>query len=134
MVNLEGMFYSASSFNQDISRWDVSSVRGFNQMFRYAIKFDQDLSHWNVAKATTMEFMFRGATAFNQVRRLLGDLDIFKTTGITRTPINLLRLSLVSVTTIIGHRTSIRGTSRRCWTCATCSSTRRPSSRCYAGR
>lgn len=45
------MMYGATSFNQDISEWDVSSGLEFNDMFFMAENFCQDLSSWpSVAK------------------------------------------------------------------------------------
>ncbi|MDB4293478.1 BspA family leucine-rich repeat surface protein, partial [Maribacter sp.] len=49
---------SARSFNQDISNWNVSSVRSFNNTFSGAISFDQDLGDWDVQSATGMGRMF----------------------------------------------------------------------------
>ncbi|KAL3943508.1 MAG: hypothetical protein SGBAC_002433 [Bacillariaceae sp.] len=46
-----------TSFNEDISAWDVSNGRFFNEMFLGA-NFNQDLSRWNVGNAIDMERMF----------------------------------------------------------------------------
>ena len=40
------MFYK-SSFNQDISSWDVSNVKDMREMFSYS-SFNHDISSWNV--------------------------------------------------------------------------------------
>ena len=60
------MFYKASSFNQDLSNWNVSSVKNMNFMFYEASSFDQDISKWNVSPETSMESMFYNASSFNQ--------------------------------------------------------------------
>ena len=46
------MFQGASSFNQDISGWNVSNVVIMTKMFLKASVFNQDLSSWNVSKVT----------------------------------------------------------------------------------
>ena len=60
------MFSGASTFNQDLSKWDVSAVTDMEHMFYGAKAFNQDVSKWDVSKVTDMKFMFYGASAFNQ--------------------------------------------------------------------
>ena len=60
------MFKGASSFNRDISKWDVVSVKDMQRMFYDAESFNGDVSEWNVGKVTTMYQMFLGASAFTQ--------------------------------------------------------------------
>ncbi len=55
-----------SSFNQDISSWDVSNVTNMSLMFRYAKEFNQDISNWDVSSVTNMSRMFSIAYSFNQ--------------------------------------------------------------------
>ncbi len=63
---IEGLFMDATSFNQDISNWDISNVDSFYAMFSGATSFNQDLSGWNVSNVQDMEAMFAGATSFDQ--------------------------------------------------------------------
>ena len=41
------MFASATSFNGDVSRWDVRKVTSTEGMFKNAANFNQDLSDWS---------------------------------------------------------------------------------------
>lgn len=40
------MFANALSFNQDISKWNVSKVKNMSDMFAFALSFNKDLSKW----------------------------------------------------------------------------------------
>ncbi len=66
VVDMSHMFDKASSFNQDISSWNVSNVKDMSFMFYEAESFNQDLSSWNVSKETKLVATFRGASSFNQ--------------------------------------------------------------------
>ena len=60
------MFYLNSTFNGDISSWDVGRVTTMQGMFNQATSFDGDISSWNVSNVTNMINMFRQASAFNK--------------------------------------------------------------------
>ena len=66
VLSTSGMFDEASSFNQDISNWDVSNIEDMSQMFRLATSFNQDIGGWTTSDVNTMERMFQGAYSFNQ--------------------------------------------------------------------
>jgi len=65
-TTLARFLQGATSFNQDISGWDVSGVTLFFNMFKDATSFNQDISGWDVSNGTNLSNMFNGATAFDQ--------------------------------------------------------------------
>jgi len=58
VTNMYAMFYSASAFNQDIGGWNTAQVTRMNSMFYYASAFNQDIGSWNTAQVTDMRYMF----------------------------------------------------------------------------
>jgi len=73
---VQGCFFSASVFNQDLDTWDTSSVLDFSSLFWRATVFNS-LVPFNTAIATTFTNMFYQATAFNQ------SLVTFNTSNVT---------------------------------------------------
>ena len=65
VTNMSNMFYKATFFNQNISSWDVSSVTNMTFMF-YVTSFNQNIGGWNVSSVTDMSNMLRDADDFNQ--------------------------------------------------------------------
>ena len=55
VTTMQSMFYGATSFNQDLSCWDVNNVENMRGMFNGAAAFNQDIAHWNVNKVTACE-------------------------------------------------------------------------------
>ena len=66
LTNLQYMFSNCSSFNQDISNWDVSNVTNMKQMFYNNYAFNQPIGNWNTSNVTDMYSMFGGCSSFNQ--------------------------------------------------------------------
>ena len=66
VVDISGMFYGATNFNEDINGWDVGNVENMYGMFAFNTIFNQDISGWNTSSVTDMTAMFQFAIAFNQ--------------------------------------------------------------------
>ncbi len=64
VTNMNSTFKGTTSFNNDISSWDVSNVTIMNSMFEGS-SFNQDINSWNVSNVTNMESMFK-YSSFNQ--------------------------------------------------------------------
>lgn len=70
--------FLGSSFNGDISAWDMSAATATNQMFMNAAAFNGDISGWKTGAVTDMSQMFMGAAAFN---RAIGGWDTGRVTN-----------------------------------------------------
>ena len=66
VTNMSRLFQDASSFNQPLNAWDVSAVTDMSNMFYSAHSFNQTLNAWDVSAVTTMRSMFTSAHSFNQ--------------------------------------------------------------------
>jgi len=66
VTTIRAMFRDAKSFNQDISNWDVSSVVDMGGAFLNATSFNADIGAWDVSSTQDMSGMFSGAESFNQ--------------------------------------------------------------------
>ena len=78
VTNMGGMFYQAP-FNQPIGDWDVSSVTDMSFMFTDSA-FNQDIGNWDVSSVTNMNEMFYKISAFNQP---IGDWDVSSVTDMS---------------------------------------------------
>jgi surface protein len=65
VTNMRNMFAYQYDFNQDLSRWDGSQVTVLTSMFFISRAFNQDISSWDVSKVTDMSEMFKSASYFN---------------------------------------------------------------------
>ncbi|MEZ4950371.1 MAG: BspA family leucine-rich repeat surface protein [Saprospiraceae bacterium] len=85
------MFRAATSFNQDLSGWNVSNVTNMGGMFSAATSFNQNISGWNVSSVTNMWEMFNNANAFNQdignwmIANVIHMTDMLSTHGLSQT-------------------------------------------------
>ena len=76
VTNMHDMF-AGTPFNQPLDSWDVSSVTNMHDMFA-GTPFNQPLDSWDVSSVTTMFVMFTGAASFNQP---LDSWDVSSVTG-----------------------------------------------------
>ena len=129
VTNMTSMFEYASSFNGNISTWNVSQVTDMNGMFAGATSFNQDIFSWDVSKVTNMAGMF-SFSYFNgnisswdvsSVRNMAGMFYYSSFNG------NISSWDVSSVTdmqSMFGaadfNGTSPPGTSRRSPTCSEC--------------
>ena len=81
------LFQNETSFNQDISNWDVSQVTTMSYMFYtdFSIdppysSFNVDIGSWDVSSVTDMSHMFENAKIFNQ---FIGEWDVSNVTDMS---------------------------------------------------
>ncbi len=77
VTQLAAMFKDCTSFNYDVSGWDVSNVTGANTVFENCTVFNQPIGAWDTSSFTTMSGVFRDASSFNQ------DLSSWDTGGVS---------------------------------------------------
>jgi surface protein len=101
MTEMYSMFQHASTFNYDISEWDVSSATNMSFMFNYATAFNKPLNLWNTSNVTDMQYMFYGAQAFNRpigswnVSNVENMYGMFQGASVFDQPLNLWDTSAV---------------------------------------
>jgi len=69
VTDMSGAFSDMFEFNSDLSSWDVSEVTYMTNMFQNAVSFNSDLSRWNVEKVLYMDGIFEGATSLDVCNR-----------------------------------------------------------------
>ena len=81
------MFYYATSFNQDLSKWDVSSVSDMSSMFQGASSFNQKLcgtawvNAWSDAKVNKDHMFFGSKGSISQTACTTTTITTTTTTG-----------------------------------------------------
>ena len=80
VTNMYGMFWDTFAFNQPLDSWDVSSVTTMHNMFFRNPVFNQPLNSWNTSSVTDMDGMFSHARSFNQP---LDSWDVSSVTDMT---------------------------------------------------
>ncbi len=73
VISMFAMFKSSSSFNQSVGDWNTSSVTNMREMFSHASSFNQPISMWDTSSVASMFGMFWGASVFNQP---IGNWDV----------------------------------------------------------
>ncbi|MBC6426038.1 MAG: BspA family leucine-rich repeat surface protein, partial [Ekhidna sp.] len=88
VTDMFGMFRGTSSFNGDLSKWDVSNVTNMEGMFVQS-SFSGDLSEWDVSNVKKMNFMFFDNSAMsseNYDKLLIGWSTLDKSADETKIP------------------------------------------------
>jgi surface protein len=65
---LSFMFFGCTSYNSDLSRWNVANAQDLRGMFQGCTSFISDVSQWDVANAVgwTMYGIFCGCDSFDR--------------------------------------------------------------------
>ena len=82
ITDFSSLFKDNTTFNQDISYWNVESAINMSDMFSGATSFSKYVGAWNVGNVTNMEGMFNGATSYNY------NLTPWNVTKITALPLD----------------------------------------------
>ena len=67
-TSFQYMFYQNTAFNQSLVGWTLPTTSTYTMyaMFQQATSFNGDISTWNVSQCTSFQYMFYNNTAFNQ--------------------------------------------------------------------
>lgn len=62
---MNGIFFYANSFTQDISAWSIEAVTDMDGLFFNVTKFNQPIGTWNTFKVTSMVSMLYACSSSN---------------------------------------------------------------------
>ena len=65
ITSMRNLFSGQRAFNQNISHWNVSSVKHMSGILKNAVSCVGHFSHWEVSNVTAMRTRFEGAENFN---------------------------------------------------------------------
>ena len=66
VTNMQGLFWKANDFNEDLSDWDVSNVTNMKELFSHARSYEGgDLNRWDVSNVKTMDLLFAQCNKFD---------------------------------------------------------------------
>jgi surface protein len=89
VTNMSFLFFSATSFNQNIGNWNLRSCSTATQMFRRSTSFNNggspSISGWTMSAATLTNGMFYDAFTFNQP---IGSWDVRNVTSMSNMFLN----------------------------------------------
>ena len=80
VTDMSFMFSGASSFNSEMGNWDVSNVTNMSYMFSRAISFNNEIGNWDVSNVTDVSHMFSNAISFNNE---IGNWDVSTVTDMS---------------------------------------------------
>lgn len=85
-TSLASMFQGCTSFNQDVSMWDVTGILDMSNMFNGATAFAQPLRWWDVRSVTNMANMFASAASFNHALNDWNTISVKNMSGMFSSP------------------------------------------------
>ena len=68
VTSMKGMFKEAKSFNQNIGNWDVSNVIDMSEMFYNNESFNKYIGSWDTSKLIYARYMFMYAKSFFETK------------------------------------------------------------------